>query len=134
MNNELHPPGGEWVGYYTYKDKPARCPMHLTIQFVSERIRGAGIDNPGQFVIEGRYDPSTLQAQWVKRYVAKHSVKYQGEYRNGEIRGSWTLTQNHQGREVWLEGDFCIWPLPADLYSDEDSLQYILAEEIRRKT
>jgi len=131
MTNVLYP-SGEWVGYYTYDGKPHLLPMHLTLNFSQGRIQGAGIDNPGQFVVEGTYDESS-RAAWLKRYVEKHSVRYEGMYSDGEILGSWSLTQITQGRTAPLHGAFRIWPLPTGQYSDDEPLQSVLEKEIRRK-
>jgi hypothetical protein len=129
--NDLHP-SGEWVGYYTYTGKLPKCPMHLTLNFVDGLIRGAGIDKPGQFVIDGVY--TSKDARWSKHYVGKHSVSYEGQFKNEEIFGSWSLTQMHEGRVVSLQGEFRIWPLPEGIYGDDEPLQSILDKEIRRKT
>jgi hypothetical protein len=126
-------PSGEWVGYYGYKGKPARCPMHLTLNFGQGIIGGAGIDNNGQFVINGSFDAANAKAKWDKRYVGKHSVQYDGTCRDGEIVGSWSLTSSDQRQNVSLNGEFRIWPLPVEEYRDDESLQSILDREIRRK-
>jgi len=133
MDNTLYL-SGEWVGYYTYHAKPSKCPMHLTLNFEKGNIRGAGIDNSGQFTIEGVCDDMNCQVKWAKRYLGKQSVEYEGTYRDGEITGSWSFTQNHQGRVVSTQGEFRIWPLPAEQYDDDELLQSILEKEIRRKT
>ncbi len=125
-------PSGEWVGYYTYPGKLPKCPMHLTLNFADGLIRGAGIDNPGQFVIDGVY--SATEAKWSKRYVGKHSVSYEGQLKKEEILGSWALTQMHEGKVVSLQGQFRIWSLPDGVYGDDEPLQSILEKEIRRKT
>jgi hypothetical protein len=125
---------GEWVGYYTYQTQPTKCPLHQTLEFSDGHIRGAGIDNPGHFVIDGSYDEASRAVQWTKTYIGKHDVRYEGAARNGEIMGSWSLKQNKQGREVSLRGEFRIWPLPDGQYCDEESLQSILEREIRRKS
>lgn len=125
-------PSGEWVGYYTYDGKQTLYPMHLTLNFADGRIHGAGIDNPGTFAIEGAYDASS-RAHWLKRYVGKHDVKYEGKFADAEIVGVWSLTQITQGRTSPLHGEFRIWPLPADEHSDDEPLQAILQKEIRRK-
>lgn len=127
-------PSGEWVGYYTYHAKPTKCPMHQTLEFGEGLVRGAGIDNPGQFVIDGSYDEASRRVQWTKKYVGKHDVRYEGIAKNGEIIGAWSLTQLKQGREVSLHGEFRIWPLPDGQYGDDESLQSVLEMEIRRKS
>jgi hypothetical protein len=128
-------PSGEWVGYYTYQgNERALLPLHLTLQFGGGRIRGAGVDNVGQFTIEGTCDEAGSQVRWLKRYVRKHDVHYEGAYQDGEIRGSWSLNQISQGRAVSLHGEFRLWPLPAKEYSDDEPLPSVLEKEIRRKT
>ena len=126
------PASGEWVGYYTYPGKLPKCPMHLTLNFANGLIRGAGIDNPGQFVIDGVY--TSAGASWSKRYIGKHSVSYDGQFKDNEILGTWTLTQMHEGKSSLLQGEFRIWPLPEGIYGEEEQLQSILEREIRRKT
>src|SRR5262245_29611715 len=107
--------------------------MHQTLDFSAGRIRGAGIDNPGQFLIDGSYDDATRGVRWTKQYVGKHGVRYEGTVRGGEIAGSWILKQNKQDREVVLRGEFRIWPLPDGIYDDDEALQSVLEAEIRRK-
>jgi hypothetical protein len=131
LNNAMYP-SGEWVGYYTYQAKPNLFPMHLTLNFINGRIQGAGIDNPGTFILEGTYDASS-RAAWLKSYVGKHSVKYEGTFKDGEILGEWSMTQTSPGRSAPARGGFRIWPLPAGKYSDDEPLRSILEKEIRRK-
>jgi hypothetical protein len=102
------------------------------LEFSAGHIRGAGIDNPGQFVIDGSYDDATGRVQWTKKYLGKHDVRYEGTVSLGEITGSWSLTPPKQGRE--LHGHFRIWPLPDGQYGDDEPLQSVLEKEIRRKT
>jgi hypothetical protein len=114
-----------------YPDVAAKCPMHLTLHFSNGVIRGAGIDNPGQFVIDGVYDDVNQQVSWSKRYVRQNSVRYQGTYSNSEITGVWSLDKTKNGRR--LQGQFRIWPLPGDAYGENESLKSILEKEIQRK-
>lgn len=130
--NDLTCPSGEWVGYYTYHARTTLFPMHLTLNFIDGRIQGAGIDNPGSFVIQGTYDASS-RAEWLKSYVGKHSVRYEGKLKEGEILGEWTMTQISPGRSAPARGEFRIWPLPEGMYSGDEPLQGILEKEIRRK-
>ncbi|HMF10846.1 MAG TPA: hypothetical protein VKE94_01030 [Gemmataceae bacterium] len=126
-------PSGEWVGYYTYDGKPTKCPVHQTLEFGDGHVRGAGIDNPGQFLIEGSYEDASGRVRWAKQYIGKHGVHYEGTAKDDEIAGSWFLKQNKQGREVVLRGEFRIWPLPDGIYGDDEPLQSVLEREIRRK-
>jgi hypothetical protein len=124
-------PSGEWVGYYMYQDLPNMCPMHLTLQFNGGTIRGAGIDNPGQFVIDGSYFADSGLAKWVKRYIGKHSVEYVGKLRDGKLVGTWSLAQMSEGKVQTLQGKFRIWPLPEGKYRNDETLQSILDRELR---
>jgi hypothetical protein len=132
MNDPLYI-SGEWVGYYKYATKPNLLPMHMTLNFTDGRIQGAGIDKSSTFVIEGSYDQSGGRASWLKQYLGRHSVQYEGIFKDGEITGSWSLTQISDGRSAPLRGDFRIWRLPSDAYSGDEPLQSILEKEIRRK-
>jgi hypothetical protein len=125
---------GEWVGYYMYLNLPNMCPMHLTLQFLAGKVKGAGIDNPGQFVVEGDYFEETGLSKFVKRYVGKHSLEYVGKLRDGKLTGTWSLNQMKDGKLVTLQGEFRIWPLPEGKYGDDESLQSILDREIREET
>jgi hypothetical protein len=124
---------GEWVGYYTYQGKTTRCPMHLTLEFSERTIRGAGLDNPGAFIITGDHNQATGAVSWQKQYVGKHAVHYAGSYANEEIQGDWSLVQSTSTGPRKTQGAFRLWPLPDDLYGDDDPLQEILLKEIARK-
>lgn len=127
MSN-IHP-SGEWVGYYTYRGLAKKCPMHQTLHFDGNTIKGAGIDNNGQFAIHGTYDERSAEVAFTNQYIGKHAVQYEGRFEGGEIAGQWSLNQG--GRT--LTGDMRLWPLPDNLYGDDESLQSILEREIRRK-
>lgn len=128
MSNGYH--SGEWVGYYTYQGIPKKCPMHLTLEFHQQTIKGAGIDGPGTFVIHGTYDDAGNHVAFTKQYIGKHSVAYEGSFQADEIVGSWSLTQGNRT----LRGELRIWPLPDGIYGDDESLQSILEREIQRKS
>ena len=123
-------PSGEWVGYYMYQGLAKKCPMHLTLHFDHNKISGAGIDGPGQFVIIGTYDETDSPVKFTKQYIGKHAVEYEGRFQEDEIVGGWSLTQG----ERILTGEMRLWPLPDALYRDDESLQSILEREIQRKS
>lgn len=126
---DIHP-SGEWVGYYTYRGLPQKCPMHLTLHFDQNTIKGAGIDGPGHFVIHGTFDEHSAAVAFMKQYIGKHAVQYDGRFEADEIVGHWSLSQG----ERTLTGDMRLWPLPGNLYGDDESLQSILEREIQRKS
>jgi hypothetical protein len=123
----------EWVGYYTYQGKTTKLPMHVTLEFSKGEIHGAGIDNLGQFIIDGFFDERTSHARWSKRYIGAATVEYEGTQSENEIGGSWSLVQTVDGKETTLRGDFHLWPLPAGLYGEDEPLQSVLEREVRRK-
>jgi hypothetical protein len=132
--NEMRFPSGEWVGYYMYQGMPNKCPMHLTLRFEAGKIKGAGVDNPGQFVIDGDYLEESGLAKFAKRYMGKPGVEYVGKLLDGKLGGAWSLAQVKEGKIVTLQGEFQIWPLPEGKYRDDESLQSILDREIREAT
>lgn len=122
-------PSGEWVGYYMYQGIAKKLPMHLTLHFGEGSIKGAGIDGPGQFVMDGVYDDTIGSVTLNKHYIGKHSMQYRARFQDDEILGDWSLTQD--GRTI--HGTIRIWPLPDGIYGDDETLQSIIGKEIERK-
>jgi len=102
MPNDI-PPSGPWRGYYFYGHGGLKHRMRLHLIFVGDgKIEGDGIDDVARFVIAGRFDCSTSQANWTKAYRGMHKVEYAGVYCRHTICGDWTLAR--------LTGGFWIWP------------------------
>ena len=77
--------------------------MDLQITFSSGYLQGDGNDDVGAFAIRGDYNASSLECNWIKTYLGRHSVLYHG-YREGKgIWGRWEI-----GRLA--HGGFHIWP------------------------
>ncbi len=118
MSDELFP-AGLWTGFYNYtgpKDK-RRMDLHLT--FSNGRISGEGNDCIGCFLIHGNYDAASRECSWVKQYVGKHAVYYQGFGEGKGIWGTWKIRIEH--------GGFHIWPLRSgsgDALSEVEELSY----------
>jgi hypothetical protein len=75
--------------------------MDLILEFKNDRMTGEGADRIGSFVISGQYSEENGDCSWVKQYVGRHSVVYQG-YREGKgIWGNWTLTTTRGGFQIW---------------------------------
>jgi hypothetical protein len=99
------PPSGRWTGYYLYGYTEPKHRMRLNLTFAADgRIDGGGIDDIAPFVIRGRFDGATSQANWTKAYVGMHKVEYSGFYCHQSICGDWILGP--------LTGGFWIWPHP----------------------
>ena len=77
--------------------------MHLYLQFDGGKIKGEGTDRVGPWHILGNYDDESGQCSWIKQYLGKHEVIYQGVNEGEGIVGTWTIGQ-------WSQGPFHIWP------------------------
>lgn len=93
--------------------------MHLYLAFENGVIRGEGTDYVGPWTIQGHYETGETgspNCQWIKQYLGRHQVTYQGSFGDSGIMGQWTIAQ-------WHHGTFHIWPASrADihgLYADE---------------
>jgi hypothetical protein len=78
--------------------------MDLHLTFREGTMTGEGIDRIGRFLISGRYDVSEGKCGWIKRYVGKHSVDYQGFNEGKGIWGSWRIPPLHGGFHIWPVG------------------------------
>jgi hypothetical protein len=77
--------------------------MDLVLEFKNGEMTGEGADGIGLFIISGNYSEQSGECSWVKQYVGRHAVDYQG-YREGKgIWGNWKV-------EI-TKGGFHIWPL-----------------------
>jgi hypothetical protein len=77
--------------------------MDLILEFNGGKMTGEGADGIGLFVISGTYSEESGECAWVKQYVGRHAVDYQG-YREGKgIWGNWVVGAG--------KGGFHIWPL-----------------------
>ncbi len=102
---ETHPhlPSGEWSGFYCEDHRPRRGWMHLYLNFCNGTISGEGTDYVGPWHVTGTCDIATARCSWVKQYLGKHSVSYEGSFSEQGIRGFWNI------RGCW-DGPFHIWP------------------------
>ena len=88
--------------------------MKLDLLFSHDgKIIGDGIDDVGQFIIDGVFDSASLEARWTKQYVGRHSVEYSGRYDQRSIVGSWNLRG--------FTGGFRIWPGESAEGMEEDA-------------
>jgi hypothetical protein len=76
--------------------------LHLTFQHGT--MSGDGRDAIGPFLIRGRYEVNDGKCTWIKSYVRKHDVAYQGYNEGKGIWGLWEIPPN------W-RGGFHIWPV-----------------------
>jgi len=108
-------PSGQWVGFYTYAGRTRKYLMDLILEFKSERMTGEGADGIGFFVISGNYSEQSGECSWVKQYVGRHAVEYNGYQEGKGIWGNWVVDLG--------KGGFHIWPLSeeASLNAAEES-------------
>ncbi len=80
--------------------------MELSLTFSQGRLRGDGRDWVGPFYFHGRYDVETGKCWWVKQYVGRHAIDYQGYNEGRGIWGTWEWS-----RPMNWQGGFYIWPV-----------------------
>lgn len=116
MESDNRLPTGEWNGFYLEKHQPRRGWMHLYMTFTEGKIKGEGTDYVGPWVANGTYDLDSGKCEWVKQYLGKHTVSYQGQLGDQGIMGQWQIQ--------YLTGEFHIWPKSMhnlnELYLTED--------------
>lgn len=96
-------PSGEWTGFFLERHQPNRGWMHLYMSFENGTIQGEGTDYVGPWHILGSYDEQTRAASWIKQYLGKHKVEYNGQGGEQGIRGAWNING-------FSTGHFHIWP------------------------
>ena len=77
--------------------------MHLYLEFSNQTIKGEGTDYVGPWVASGKYSLDTGSCSWVKKYLGKHEVHYQGTVSQNGITGQWSIGS-------YLRDQFHIWP------------------------
>ncbi len=97
------PPSGLWTGFFLEKHQPHKGWMHLSMEFKHAIIYGEGTDYVGPWQIQGNSDTETAICRWVKQYLGKHRVQYEGQFGETGIVGKWNISG-------FLQGDFHIWP------------------------
>eukprot|EP00727_Mastigamoeba_balamuthi_P012996 m51a1_g8319 hypothetical protein (810) ;mRNA; f:119496-123757 len=73
-------------------------PFQLTIEGDSSTgIRGEGADSIGRFTVRGKYNESSEQVSFVKAYIGKHSLNYEGRGTPDGFRGRWVIVGSCEG-------------------------------------
>lgn len=101
-------PSGRWAGYFLDPNVPGRHQMELLLTFRQGRIEGEGRDFIGAFLVEGEYQLADGKCHWIKQYLLKHRVVYQGFNEGKGIWGVWSIPATNLSKE--LRGGFHIWP------------------------
>lgn len=75
--------------------------MDLILEFHDGKMTGEGSDGIGAFIISGAYSAQTGECSWLKQYVGRHGVDYQG-FREGKgIWGTWMVGGGKGGFQIW---------------------------------
>lgn len=115
-------PSGPWVGYYTQAGAArSRGSMDMLLTFRAGQLTGCGRDPVGNFIFRGRYDLLEGGCRWVKSYLGKHDVHYEGRSQGKGIVGRWTIESLYGS----CAGGFAIWP-----EGEEDPTLQRLAEQL----
>jgi hypothetical protein len=101
-------PSGLWTGFFLMPHTGSkRHATDLTLTFAAGVMTGSGRDQVGPFTMHGRYDLGDGKCHWVKHYVRKHDVFYNGFNEGKGIWGMWDIP-NALG--IAWKGGFHIWP------------------------
>jgi hypothetical protein len=99
-------PSGKWLGFWTQDVLGAKLKpkQEMVLTFAKGEIHGEGRDLIGGFLIRGFYSVADGKCRWMKRYVGKHDVSYEGFNEGKGIWGTWHLDQLRGGFHIWPEG------------------------------
>jgi hypothetical protein len=81
--------------------------MELTITFRGGRLSGEGRDWVGRFVLSGRYELPNGACRWVKTYIGRHDIHYEGYNEGKGVWGRWKYLprpDHHGGFHIWPVG------------------------------
>lgn len=85
-------PSGQWAGFWEQAGWGRQAMSAFELHFADSRVTGQGTDVVGQFVIRGEYETTEGRVTWVKQYLGKHRVVYEGRPDGeGSILGTWTV-------------------------------------------
>ncbi len=116
-------PSGKWGGFYLMPHTgQKRHQTECVLNFHSGRMWGDGQDKVGKFIIEGKYNLEDGKAHWLKTYISKHTVHYNG-YNEG--KGIWGIWEIPNTLNINWRGGFHIWPEGVGIGGD-DSLHEAL--------
>ena len=98
-------PSGKWAGFFIQDYPPkGRHQTEMVLTFTDGKISGEGRDFVGEYVMDGTDEVDSGKCFWVKQYVGRHQIHYQGFNEGKGIWGTWEI-QGHG-----LSGGFHIWP------------------------
>ena len=114
-------PSGVWHGFWEQEFYGRQAMQAFELHFDADTVRGRGIDIIGPFRIMGRWDASNGQLSFVKKYLGKHEVRYQGRP-DGEgcILGEWSIPVSD---EFDYRGNFALKPVWAKPRGDEPIME-----------
>ena len=104
-------PSGPWVGFFVQKFPPlGRQMMEMRLTFRNGELQGEGRDVVGAFFMTGGYSVADGRCHWMKRYLGRHDVFYEGFNEGKGIWGTWEIPPGpymptlHGGFHIWPEG------------------------------
>ena|ERR1700722_6673669 len=124
-------PSGNWTGYFLQSHLPGRHSTNLVMTCFNGQLSGKGADWVGPYTIEGEYDVNTGKCDWIKRYLGKHSVAYQGVNDGSGIWGVWEISQ--LGGLYIDRGGFHIWPEGMDVSAESERIEEAVVEAMHNQ-
>jgi hypothetical protein len=89
---------GAWRGWWEQRSLGRQLMDPLVLEFAAGVLRGSGRDCVGAFTLQGTYE-SNGSVSFVKQYVGRHAVLYQGQSTGeGAIYGRWLIAGLDSGR------------------------------------
>lgn len=102
-------PSGRWTGFFLQPAfPPGRHQMELHLTFRAGEMVGECRDFVGHSVIQGRYALADGKCFWIKHFLGKHDVFYNGFNEGKGIWGTWEIPASSASST--LRGGFHIWP------------------------
>lgn len=82
---------GQWHGWWEQAAFGRQAMTEFALHFADGQVTGGGVDLIGRFTVGGRYEANG-DVRFVKRYVGKHDVIYEGRHDGeGTILGTWSI-------------------------------------------
>ncbi len=79
---------------------------HLNI--FKNKVKGKGTDEVGEYTISGELKPDNT-VTFVKQYIGKHSVNYEGTFDQIRICGKWNIPSQNKSDTFQISKNYAYW-------------------------
>lgn len=102
--------------------------MKLEMSFHDGQLEATGADRVGPFTLAGSYDTANGSCRWIKRYIGRHRVLYEGKH---DGRGIWGVWQIRLLGLCLDQGVFHLWPGETEPTEDTERTERAYRERSR---